>query len=573
MIHALTMYRFGTIIYHSAVWLDKDLAGANIHQGEILMKKKILSLALILSLVLSLVPFTHSTEAVASLEAGSIPISNRAELQRIGNDRDYPLDGKYHLTNDIDLTGVAWTPIGNRSFIINPDGDFVDSFRGVFDGRGHIIRNLTVMKATGFWDNLYAGLFGFASKNAIIHNIGMENITIDINHGEVRGGGLLTSGDGTIYLYAGGITGYGGNISNSFVTGSISITVNAWHTPQAFAGGISGANANINNCYSIASVSASSNYGQYESTRRAYAGGIVGFSDDGHSIANCYSNASVTVINQAIPPVGVADFYYDNKNVLAGGIAGYGVAGNSFWNISSRQTVNGAILSNDNKKGLGHGVGQVTALTSEQMRQQSSFAGWDFSSVWGFKPGVNDGYPVLRAFHEFPSNWAETHINQAILLTLVPRTLQSRYTQAATRAEFCALAVALFETVTGRVITERMTFTDTDDVNVQKMGALGVVQGVGSNRFDPNARLTREQAAVMLSRLADAIGQPLPREAASFADNDRIASWAIQQVGHVQAAGIMGGIGSNTFAPQDPYTREQSIVTMLRLFHAVNRTG
>jgi hypothetical protein len=32
----------------------------------------------------------------------------------------------------------------------------------------------------------------------------------------------------------------------------------------------------------------------------------------------------------------------------------------------------------------------------------------------------------------------------------------------------------------------------------------------------------------------------------------------------------MGGIGNNVFAPKDPYTREQSIVTMIRLFDMVN---
>jgi hypothetical protein len=101
------------------------------------------------------------------------------------------------------------------------------------------------------------------------------------------------------------------------------------------------------------------------------------------------------------------------------------------------------------------------------------------------------------------------------------------------------------------------------------MGGLGVVTGTGGGVFSPNAQLTREQAAAMLSRLADAIGKPLPRQAATFADNGSIASWAVEQVGHVHAAGIMSGVGDNRFAPQSPYTREQSITTMLRLFNVV----
>ncbi|HHV99215.1 MAG TPA: S-layer homology domain-containing protein [Clostridiaceae bacterium] len=33
--------------------------------------------------------------------------------------------------------------------------------------------------------------------------------------------------------------------------------------------------------------------------------------------------------------------------------------------------------------------------------------------------------------------------------------------------------------------------------------------------------------------------------------------------------GLMGGVGNNRFSPHGNFTREQSIVTMLRLFHVV----
>ena len=73
----------------------------------------------------------------------------------------------------------------------------------------------------------------------------------------------------------------------------------------------------------------------------------------------------------------------------------------------------------------------------------------------------------------------------------------------------------------------------------------------------------------MLARLADAIGKPLEKKTATFADNTVISSWAFESVGQLQAVGIMGGIGNNTFAPKDPYTREQSIITIIRLFNIV----
>jgi len=166
------------------------------------------------------------------------------------------------------------------------------------------------------------------------------------------------------------------------------------------------------------------------------------------------------------------------------------------------------------------------------------------------------------------SSWAREHITTAIAAGLVPQNLQSNYTQATTRAEFAALAVAVYESVKGE-ITGRVTFTDTNDINVQKMAYLEVVGGVGDNRFDPNGTLTREQAAVMASRLSDAIGQPFPAQASTFADNSAASSWALESIGRVQAAELMGGTGDNNFSPQTPYTREQSIITFLRFFEMV----
>ena len=173
---------------------------------------------------------------------------------------------------------------------------------------------------------------------------------------------------------------------------------------------------------------------------------------------------------------------------------------------------------------------------------------------------------IVAAEGDLPSSWAAGQLSQAAVAGIVPDSFESRYTQAATRAEFCALAVRLYEKVTGEAITQRATFSDTTDFNVQKMAGLGVVNGVGGGKFDPNGTLTREQAATILARLAEAMGHPLPQAAPSFSDSAAISSWAAAGVGQVQAAGIMAGDGS-AFTPQGVYTREQCILTALRLYH------
>ena len=169
------------------------------------------------------------------------------------------------------------------------------------------------------------------------------------------------------------------------------------------------------------------------------------------------------------------------------------------------------------------------------------------------------------------SPWAVEQVNAAIAANLVPQSFQRNYTFATTRLEFATLAVRLYETTTGKVIaTEANPFTDTADANAIKAYRINVTFGTGDGTtFSPNALLTREQAATMLSRLADAIGTSLPNQPATFADKSDISSWAIDAIGRMQASGIMSGVGNNLFSPGGPYTREQSIVTIMRLYYIV----
>lgn len=188
--------------------------------------------------------------------------------------------------------------------------------------------------------------------------------------------------------------------------------------------------------------------------------------------------------------------------------------------------------------------------------------------VTGGGSAARPGAPAQPAADQ-PSSWAAGQVDEAVSAGIVPESLQSAYTQSITRAEFCALAVDLYETVKGTEITGRVAFTDTTDENVEKMAGLGVVTGVGEGRFDPDGTLTREQAATMLSRLAAAMGRPLTAQAPTFADSAAVSTWAVDAVGQMQGSGIMGGVGDNAFDPQGSYSREQSMLTMLRLYESV----
>lgn len=166
-----------------------------------------------------------------------------------------------------------------------------------------------------------------------------------------------------------------------------------------------------------------------------------------------------------------------------------------------------------------------------------------------------------------PAGWAKVFVDRAIAERLLPAELQSAYDQPITRREFCLLSDALYTKVKGGAapVDATVTFTDTTDPAILRMASAKVVNGVGNELFDPNGQLTREQAATMLSRLAAALGKPLTDSAPTFDDNGSVAGWASAAVGQMQLSGIMSGTGNNQFSPQQSYTREQSVVTIVRM--------
>ncbi|MDR2360228.1 MAG: hypothetical protein LBD85_02970, partial [Oscillospiraceae bacterium] len=202
---------------------------------------------------------------IGEVAEGSIPISDRAELEAIKNN----LSGTYHLTADIDLSGTDWVPIGSSSS---------RAFTGVFDGQGHKISNLTI---TGD-DYEYNGLFGYV-ENATIKNIGLVDTHIDVTSTSSR-------------TYAGGIAGYAPSssssvtIENCYNTGSVTASST---DDDSYAGGILGyayfddsSTLTIENCYNTGDVSASDS-----------AGGIVGYAPSSSSsvtIENCYNTGDIS---------------------------------------------------------------------------------------------------------------------------------------------------------------------------------------------------------------------------------------------------------------------------------------
>ncbi|MDR1668481.1 MAG: polysaccharide deacetylase family protein [Oscillospiraceae bacterium] len=164
-----------------------------------------------------------------------------------------------------------------------------------------------------------------------------------------------------------------------------------------------------------------------------------------------------------------------------------------------------------------------------------------------------------------PADWAAADVARAIEENLVPTELQSKYTAEITRAEFCALAVSLYEGFMQKDITERAAFADTTDINVEKMAGLGVVEGDGEN-FNPDDTFNRQMAARLFVNLLGTMEIGLPDGAADFPDAGDIAGWAIEAVGQVQAAGIIQGNSEGLFNPAGKFSRQSGIILALNVW-------
>lgn len=184
-----------------------------------------------------------------------------------------------------------------------------------------------------------------------------------------------------------------------------------------------------------------------------------------------------------------------------------------------------------------------------------------------------------------PAPWAVPEVTAAIDAGLVPFTEQTNYPGAITRLDFCRMAARLVEQRTGMTMAQFLDsrgvtievgkFKDTGDPMILAMNALGVLNGRGSGVFDPQAGITRAEAAALLSNTAKLLGIRGKGAAPVYTDADRFPSWAAEQIANIatithRASGkaVMGGVGDGRFLPDAPYTREQAYITAYRLLGA-----
>lgn len=167
-------------------------------------------------------------------------------------DFDTNTDGKLDASDSYWNAGLGWVAIGDTS----------TPFNAIFEGNGHVIRNLMINRPTASNQGLMA-----ATSGASIRNLGITGKLMSINGAS----------------YVGGLVGYSSgstSISNSFVTGAVV----ASNTSSSYVGGLAGyfSGGKIVGSFTTGSVLGAS----------GYVGGLVG---SGSTTAQAvFSSASVT---------------------------------------------------------------------------------------------------------------------------------------------------------------------------------------------------------------------------------------------------------------------------------------
>jgi len=222
-----------------------------------------------------------------------------------------------------------------------PIGTSSYPFKGTFNGNGYVISNMTITNG-----NQYSGLFG-KLDSATIKNLGLESVSVTASY-ETDIGGLAGNAKST-------------TISQCYVTGSV--------TGYAGVGGILGsthsssAQTIIENCYARVDLTGIDDRGDVSGISGWNGGSSV-------KITNCYSACT------------------GEQHPVAGWSDGVGVSNTYLSNSYFDATLTPNYSTAADRAAL--------ARTSDQLKTQSTFTGWDFTNIWVIDPAVNGGYPYLR---------------------------------------------------------------------------------------------------------------------------------------------------------------------------------
>ncbi len=272
----------------------------------------------------------------------------------------------------------------------------------------------------------------------------------------------------------------------------------------------------------------------------------------------------------------------------------YGVVyiGN-FFDSNTSGTLNGAAvwLNSKEVEAAGKFVGRTDSSGRYSISDVTSSTHSIYAQYYGYvmknsnmtvtpKEGSSPCDIIMIPEENVPSEWAMpivTSANQAGLLTDATKV---NFGREITRAEFCEMAMKLYDKLSGSSSagSNNMPFSDcgncssTQQIAIARAYSLGIVNGVGSGKFAPETAIQRQYICVLFLRLLQ-LAQPnldVAGDALSFADKNQINSDSSSAVSFMYKYGIVNGTGNERFTPTGGTSVEAAIKIMMKILENQN---
>ena len=578
------------------------------------MRKRIASLLLILALCFTLLP----TAALAA-DSNKISITTVDELLQFANavdngEYDDKTDAVVSLDADLDLTGVAWKPIGS---VFDGDGNLLHYFSGKFYGNGHTISNLDFSENYGKTE--YPS-FGFFSE---VYGAEISGLTIQ--------GKLDVSNSG--YVYFGTVAGVaaGSKITDCVSDVSFTDTDKYINGTAALCG--YAINSTIEYCQNKGNSSITKDVSSFQmggivglaqnstvqycantgdmTSWTPHTGGIVGELYQASKIINCYSTGKMVPLGNGTTDFGgiagtvgagteIKHCYFAGEMDLSqytattpykrlGGIAG-GVSSDTpaFENNYFVETENVPACFKYQDAGTEK---TLDFMKTEDFFNEITAAGGNYR----FNP---NGTPLLPApkytvsFVVTPAELANVVIKVNGQEVANPVDLEAGTYTVEVNADNCEVFnsnITITADTATHTQTIAMTYLPSDytkfieaiaafvtkvetspfsDVStsayyyeaVKWAQEKGITGGIGNGLFGPNQPCTRAQIVTFLWRAA---GSPVVNYAMNMSDVPE-GSYYAEAVRWALSEGITTGTTGNTFSPDSECTRAQAVAFLFR---------
>ena len=107
---------------------------------------------------------------------------------------------------------------------------------------------------------------------------------------------------------------------------------------------------------------------------------------------------------------------------------------------------------------------------------------------------------------------------------------------------------------------------------INKSGAYGILSGVGDGKFEPQTNITRAQLATMIVKATSSLISYRVDPKLSFADVAK-EKWYSEYIAKCATMGLMNGTGDNKFEPDKTATRQEIAAVVARVIEVLGNHG